>query len=168
MNITIRAMTLEDTAMVADLLQANSAIHHGGLFGEFPNAKVTGMYQSSLHSIIALDQSSSHPNNVAGVLFSFPVNSPSLPPIAQEINRRFPAISQNNWFYGPVCIAEHYRGQSLLIRLYQQMCQQNSGQAVAFINSDNIASLKAHQKIGMQKVAEFELLNKRWLVMCGE
>ncbi|MEI9696679.1 hypothetical protein V5094_01545 [Moellerella wisconsensis] len=55
MNITIRAMTLEDTAMVAELLQANSATHHGGLFGEFPNAKVARMYQSSLNSIIALD-----------------------------------------------------------------------------------------------------------------
>ncbi|MFN6884842.1 N-acetyltransferase, partial [Proteus mirabilis] len=98
---------------------------------------------------------------------SFPVSSFSLPPIAQEINRRFPSLTYHNWFYGPVCIDKSYRGKSLLTEIYQYICALQGGRPIAFINSENIRSLKAHQKLGMNIVENFQFQGKAWWVISG-
>lgn len=155
-------MTYKDINSVATLLQANSESQQGGLYGEYPQNKVEAMYQYSINTIIAINQ-----ENIVAVVFSFPVTSFSIPPIAQEINRRFPEITQNNWFYGPVCIDKTHRGKSLLKDLYQQICSLHGGHPIAFVNSENIRSLKAHQKLGMEIVKNIEFKGTSWWVIKG-
>lgn len=156
-------MTYKDINSVATLLQANSESQQGGLYGEYPQNKVEAMYQYSINTIVALNQ-----ENIVAVVFSFPVTSFSIPPIAQEINRRFPEITQNNWFYGPVCIDKSHRGKSLLKDLYQKICSLHGGHPIAFVNSENIRSLKAHQKLGMEIVKNIEFKGTSWWVIKGQ
>ncbi|UBH61035.1 N-acetyltransferase [Proteus vulgaris] len=163
MGYIFRKMVSKDISSVATLLQANSESQQGGLYGEYPQNKVEAMYQSSTNTIVALYQ-----NNIVAVVFSFPVTSFSIPPIAQEINRRFPEITQNNWFYGPVCIDKSHRGKSLLSDLYQQICTLHGGHPIAFVNNENIRSLKAHQKLGMEIVKTFEFNGTSWWVIKGQ
>lgn len=162
MHYIFRKMTYKDINSVATLLQANSESQQGGLYGEYPQNKVEAMYQYSINTIIAINQ-----ENIVAVVFSFPVTSFSIPPIAQEINRRFPEITQNNWFYGPVCIDKSHRGKSLLKDLYQQICSLHGGHPIAFVNSENIRSLKAHQKLGMEIVKNIEFKGTSWWVIKG-
>ncbi|MEQ5206763.1 MULTISPECIES: N-acetyltransferase [Proteus] len=162
MHYIFRKMTYKDINSVATLLQENSESQQGGLYGEYPQNKVEAMYQYSINTIIAINQ-----ENIVAVVFSFPVTSFSIPPIAQEINRRFPEITQNNWFYGPVCIDKSHRGKSLLKDLYQQICSLHGGHPIAFVNSENIRSLKAHQKLGMEIVKNIEFKGTSWWVIKG-
>ncbi|MDS0787772.1 N-acetyltransferase [Proteus vulgaris] len=163
MDYIFRKMTSKDISSVATLLQSNSESQQGGLYGEYPQNKVEAMYQSSTNTIVALNQ-----ENIVAVVFSFPVTSCSIPPIAQEINRRFPEITQNNWFYGPVCIDKSHRGKSLLSDLYQHICALYGGHPIAFVNGDNIRSLKAHQKLGMEIVKSIEFKGTSWWVIKGQ
>lgn len=156
-------MTAKDISAVALLLQKNSESQQGGLYGEYPLNKVEAMYQSSTSAVVAFYQ-----EKIVAVVFSFPVTSFSIPPVAQAINQRFPEITQNNWFYGPVCIDELHRGKSLLKDLYQQICSLHGGNPIAFINSENIRSLKAHQKLGMKLVKSFEFKDTSWWIIKGQ
>lgn len=163
MNYIFQKMTAKDISAVALLLQANSESQQGGLYGEYPLNKVEAMYQNSTNVIVALYQ-----ENIIAVVFSFPVTSFSIPPIAQAINQYFPEITQNNWFYGPVCIDKSHRGKSLLKNLYQQICSLHGGHPIAFVNSENIRSLKAHQKLGMEVVKNFEFKGTSWWIIKGQ
>lgn len=156
-------MTAKDISAVALLLQANSESQQGGLHGEYPLNRVEAMYQNSTNAIVALYQ-----ENIVAVVFSFPVTSFSIPPIAQAIHQRFPEITQNNWLYGPVCIDKSHRGKSLLKNLYQKICSLHGGHPIAFINCKNIRSLKAHQKLGMEIVKNFEFDGTSWWIVKGQ
>lgn len=149
MTMTIKLMTEQDLPRVAELLQANAASQNGGLLGEFPLEKVREMFTTSLSVVIAEQN-----GTIAGVVFSFPWNTNKLPPLVAYINQTFPDIVKNNWLYGPICIDQTFRGGTTLKSLFNGICAQNSGKAIAFINSDNARSLRAHEKLGMAAVAE--------------
>ena len=163
MDYSFRKMTYDDLHAVTHLLQANAESQQGGLHGEYPLNKVEAMYQSSTNAVVAIFN-----HNIVAVVFSFPVSSFSLPPIAQEIYRRFPNITQNNWFYGPVCIEKSHRGKMLLSDLYQSICALHGGHPIAFINERNTRSLAAHKKIGMYQAEKFEFQNQLWWIMIGQ
>ncbi|EMA3639645.1 N-acetyltransferase [Providencia stuartii] len=148
--IQYRLMEITDCEKVAQLLQINAQSQGGGLLGEYPLGKVKGMFASASHTVVAYEN-----GHIVGVVFSFSPHAKALPALAQYITQHFAPIIENNWFYGPVCIDTAYRGKSILKSLYDTICAKQTGQPVAFINSSNIHSLKAHQKLGMQKIAEF-------------
>lgn len=76
MTTTIDHMIENDLPQVAKLLQANTASQGGGLLGEFPLEKVSEMFNTSLSVIVARKG-----DIIAGVVFSFPLNTPELPPL---------------------------------------------------------------------------------------
>lgn len=162
MNIEYRLMTQADCFDVTQLLQANAQSQQGGLLGEYPFAKVSAMFANSGSTIIAHDE-----NKIAGVVFSFDIQSASLPPIALFIIEQYSAIIKNNWFYGPVCIDANYRGKNILKGLYNHICAYHTGKPIAFINADNTRSLAAHLKIGMNNVAQFEFQNMPYFLVIG-
>lgn len=150
MFIQYRLMDLTDSLKVAHLLQANAPSNHGELLGEFPLPKVKDMLMGSSGTIIAVAA-----QDVIGVVFSFRSSSATLPPLASFIIEQFPHLVKNNWFYGPVCINKEYRGKDILKTLYDKVCALNTGKPVAFINTKNLRSLAAHQKLDMSVVANF-------------
>ncbi len=150
MTITYELMTTSDCSAVAQLLQKSAQSKNGGLLGEFPLPKVETMFADSLSTIIARSET-----HIIGVVFSFNIQANSLPPIAHLIVKDYPSTMKNSWFYGPVCIDENFRGQSILEHLYNKIGTQNRGKPVAFINSDNMRSMNAHRKLGMKQVTQF-------------
>lgn len=69
---------------------------------------------------------------------------------------------------GPVCIDQSLRGQGVLEKLYEALYKELFGQydaAVVFVSKENPRSIKAHEKLGMQVVDEFEFGGKNYVIM---
>ena len=69
---------------------------------------------------------------------------------------------------GPVCIDQSLRGRGVLENLYQALYKELYGQynaAVVFVSKENPRSIKAHEKLGMGIVDEFDFKNKSYVIM---
>jgi predicted GNAT superfamily acetyltransferase len=77
-------------------------------------------------------------------------------PIVRAMLRKFPA-PPNCFIQGPVCVADSERGKGLAGLMFAEMHARLPGRAaITFIRSDNDASLRAHAKMGICRVGEFE------------
>ena len=148
---------LVSTAQAADidaitaLLQANSPSQGGSLTGEFSRDKVAAMADGASPVFVARRLVD---GPVVGVLFSASTATVQAPVVLSMLAAY--GGSGNAYVYGPVCIADSERGQGLLALLYAAMRAQHGGaEAVLFIRRDNIASLRAHARLGMREVAAF-------------
>lgn len=61
------------------------------------------------------------------------------------------------YVYGPIYVGASERGKGLAQSLFAQLRLQQPGrEGILFIREDNEASLKAHLRMGMNPVAEFQ------------
>lgn len=71
--------------------------------------------------------------------------------------------------YGPVCIEKNFRGQGVLVSLFEQICTQLSSKfevGVTFISTVNSRSYQAHvRKLGMTVVDEFDFTGKNYYTL---
>ena len=148
---------LVSTAQAADidaitaLLQANSPSQGGSLTGEFSRDKVAAMADGASPVFVARRLVD---GPVVGVLFSASTATVQAPVVLSMLAAY--GGNGNAYVYGPVCIEDSERGQGLLALLYAAMRAQHGGaEAVLFIRRDNIASLRAHARLGMREVAAF-------------
>ena len=92
---------------------------------------------------------------IVGYLVSSPLSVAADAPIIQAKLRAYPG-SGNPYNHGPVCIAKEERNQGLISRMFAALRERLRGrEGIAFVRSDNAASLAAHAKLGMRQVAEF-------------
>ncbi len=92
---------------------------------------------------------------VVGYVLSTSLAAKSHVPIVQAMLRSFPA-PPDCYLYGPVCVAETERGKGLAGVMFEELRAQLPGRtAMTFIRADNAPSLKAHRKMGMQKLGTF-------------
>ena len=76
-------------------------------------------------------------------------------PIIQAMLRTFPP-PPNCYLYGPVCVAETERGKGLAGAMFKELPTQMNGRpAMTFVIADNDSSLRAHDKMGMQRLGTF-------------
>ena len=71
---------------------------------------------------------------------------------------------------GPVCVDASLRGQGILEKLYACLYEMVAPQydlAIVFVSTTNPRSIKAHEKVGMQVVDEFEFNSRRLVIMAG-
>jgi len=69
--------------------------------------------------------------------------------------RTFPP-PPNCYLYGPVCVAETERGKGLAGAMFKELQTQMNGRpAMTFVIADNDSSLRAHDKMGMQRLGTF-------------
>lgn len=82
-------------------------------------------------------------------------------------NQQLSAI--NSFQYGPVCIDEAYRGQNVLIDLFELMrnhLKKRYPWGVTFINKLNKRSFNAHtNKLGLKVIDEFEFNNNQYYTL---
>jgi len=65
--------------------------------------------------------------------------------------------ADDSYVYGPVCVAAEERGQGLVAAIFATLRAELPGrEGILFIRTDNVASLRAHARMGMRRVAEFE------------
>lgn len=148
----IRIAESTDVDGVTTLLQANSPSRGGSLTGEFSREMVAKMISSS--PVVVAKRA----GEVVGVLISSTTDiADGSPPSVRAMLAAWPG-GANAYVYGPACIAGSERGQGLLAKLYAVMKTEHAGgEAVLFIRRDNIASMRAHEKLGMHEVASFIL-----------
>jgi RimJ/RimL family protein N-acetyltransferase len=89
-------------------------------------------------------------------------------PIVQAMLRQFPE-PPDCFIQGPVCVAESERGKGLAGLMFAEMRAQLPGRvAITFIHSDNAASLRAHKKMGMRVLGEFDNAGERYTALANE
>ncbi|WP_234449508.1 hypothetical protein [Morganella morganii] len=91
--ICYRQMVNTDCGQVAALLQENAQSRQGGLLGEYPLKKVENMFAHALKVVIAQDD-----DVIAGVVFSFPVQSAQISPVTAVISQQFGELLENTGF----------------------------------------------------------------------
>jgi predicted N-acetyltransferase YhbS len=75
--------------------------------------------------------------------------------IVQTMLQIFPP-SANCYLYGPVCVAEHERGNGLAGALFKVLETHMGGRPlITFVRADNEPSLQAHRKMGMRDLGPF-------------
>ena len=75
--------------------------------------------------------------------------------IIQTMLRDFPP-PPDCYLYGPICVAETERGKGLAGALFEVLQRHMAGRpAMTFIRADNIASRRAHRKMGMSELGTF-------------
>jgi predicted GNAT superfamily acetyltransferase len=140
-----------DFDAIVALLQKNAAGNGGALNGNYPPERVANMLdRATAYTLVAKRE-----GTVVGILFSALSAKHSPPVVSAMLDAWTPG--RECWLYGPVCIAANERGQGLLRPLYAAMRDHYGSKApVLFIQSNNILSLRAHQHLGMQEVAQFD------------
>jgi predicted GNAT superfamily acetyltransferase len=78
--------------------------------------------------------------------------------IIDKTLQAYPYADPDAYIYGPVCVSAHERGNRLAQRMFAKLLElEPNRQGVLFIRGDNQASLRAHSRMGMNKVAQFTL-----------
>lgn len=143
--------TEQSILAIATLLQANQASNGGALTGDFPAEKVAQMLQQGSPVISAWEG-----DQLEGVLFTAPASAAEHVPVLAAMRAAWPGRA-DDYLYGPVCIAASARGKGVLPQLYAELQRHVPGRAaVLFITEDNVASCRAHERLGMHAVAQFE------------
>jgi hypothetical protein len=151
LSVGLTPPTAENVAAVAALLQANQASSGGALTGDFPNEKVTQMLQQDSPVISAWEG-----EELQGVLFTAPASTAAHVPVLAAMRAAWPG-REDDYLYGPVCIAQSARGKGVLPQLYAALQRHLPGRAaVLFITDDNVTSRRAHERLGMRAVASFD------------
>ncbi len=66
------------------------------------------------------------------------------------------AGASDAYMYGPICVAAEERGKGLAQAMFSELRRLvPAREGILFIRSNNQASLRAHEKMGMRKVASF-------------
>jgi predicted GNAT superfamily acetyltransferase len=93
---------------------------------------------------------------VVGYLVSASRAATSDVPVIAAMLRAYPG-SDDAYVYGPVCVATEERGYGLAAAMFAALRAELPGiEGILFIRTDNVASLRAHARMGMHHVAEFE------------
>jgi ribosomal protein S18 acetylase RimI-like enzyme len=73
--------------------------------------------------------------------------------------------SHDAYIYGPICVDASFRGRGIAQAMFAELCRQIPGrEGILFIKAGNGPSLRAHEKMGMRKTAEFEYDGSMMLV----
>ncbi|NID14246.1 GNAT family N-acetyltransferase [Luteibacter yeojuensis] len=147
---------------ISALLQANAPSQGGSLTGEFPPDKVRKMIIGGMPVVVARRE-----GRVVGVLFSAATDAPA-PPVVRAMLDAWSGGS-GSYVYGPVCIADTERGRGLLPQLCAVLKKRLPGrEAILFIRTDNIASIRAHERLGMREVARFFFESSDFVVFSSD
>ena len=82
-----------------------------------------------------------------------------------------PLSEWNICIAGPVCVDASLRGQGVLDKLYSSFYDLAPPQyelAVVFVSVDNPRSIRAHEKVGMSVVGNFEFKGHQHVIMAGK
>ena len=95
---------------------------------------------------------------------------------SREVNADIPIVkamfnayhgAHDAYVYGPICVGEQERGKGLAQIMFAELRRLEPGrEGILFIRNDNEASLRAHLKMGMKKVASFEFNSFAYAVFC--
>ena len=118
-------------------------------------------------------------DRVVGYCLSLPTSMgaevPALVPMFEQLERcqyRGQPLAARRFFVGgQVCVDREHRGQRLLQRLYEHLAlclAPTHDLCVTEISSRNLVSLRAHEKMGFERVATYEGDNETWIIVAWD
>lgn len=162
-------LSLQSTNYIGNLSEEQRKT--GFLSAQF-TAEQTARIAEDLGTTVALVD-----HRIAGFLCAirrdFDTGSPVIAAMLGAYHRLFfqgaPLSAYTSYIYGPVCIADEYRGRGLLRGLYNAQRRDLAGRyeaGVAFVSRDNPHSLTAHvQGLGMAVAGEFAVNRNTYVVL---
>lgn len=158
-RVRVRRAGTADAGAVSNLLVENGVDRGGALVGnwELPEIEMRIARGDSIYMAEAGDR-------LLGVLVTEerdPVTNPRI----LAMLKAWPG-GAGAYVYGPVCVDPAARGQGVLAKLYEQLVRDRpDGEAILFIRASNELSLKAHLRLGLREVAQFELAGQQYRVL---
>jgi L-amino acid N-acyltransferase YncA len=145
----ITLATKDDIDGVLDLQERNLSPRGGTLSARFPRVWFEAAI-AVLPVIVARRD-----GRVVGYLVSSPLTVHTDVPVVQAMLRAYRGAS-DAYVYGPICVDEAERGRGLAGAMFAALRARLPGrEGILFIRRDNVASLRAHARMGMREVAEF-------------
>ena len=142
--------TKDDIAGILELQDANQPDRGGMLSARLPRERLEAALLD-LPLLVARRE-----GRIVGYLMSFSLSAQTAAiPIVKGMLKVYSG-GPNTYIYGPICIAEDERGNGLAAALFAELWARVSGrECVTFIRADNVASLRAHAKMGMRVVGRY-------------
>lgn len=148
---TIGIATEADLDGILQLQAANQTARGGQLAAELPRARIAEM-MASMPLVVA-----KRAGRVVGFLMTTTRSMNADLPVLRAMFEAY-AGAPDAYVYGPICVDPAERGKGLAAAMFSALRKLEPGrEGVLFIRSDNQASLRAHQHMGMQEVARFAL-----------
>jgi L-amino acid N-acyltransferase YncA len=142
--------TPEDIPSILTLQEENLPHRGGSLSVRLPADWFAGVMEEMPLVVARRD------GKVVGYVVATPLEAQLHIPIVQAMVAQYPA-PPGCFIQGPVCVAASERGKGLIGLLFAEMRARLPGRAtVTFIRSDNAASLRAHEKVGICALGEFD------------
>ena len=150
MAVEIARATRADIDGILALQEANRPERGGLLSARLPRA----WFEAALEDmpiIVARREMA-----VVGYLVSASRSAVAGVPVIAAMLRAYPGAA-DAYVYGPVCVAVTERGQGLAGAMAVALRSMVPGrEGILFIRTDNVASLRAHARMGMRRAAEFD------------
>lgn len=149
-EVSIGRASEADLDGILALQLANQREHGGTLSANFPRSKILAMMQE-MPLIVAR-----HGNQVIGFLMTSSRAMSDDVPIIRSMLEAYPG-TDDAYVYGPICISAEERGKGLAQAMFAELRRiEPAREGILFVRRDNKASLRAHAKMEMKEVAEFE------------
>jgi L-amino acid N-acyltransferase YncA len=168
----VRRAQSEDLAGVVDLQDRNlyqnvSEKERGGGFlsNRFSEEQFAAI-NADVSVVVALEDS-----RVVGFLCGSDMKAMADNPLVKSmISADSGALSfETTCLGGPVCVDESQRGKGVMAKLYDSLVSQLHGtrykDIAVFISDVNVASIKAHEKVGFAVVNTFKHADKTYLTL---
>jgi predicted GNAT superfamily acetyltransferase len=145
----IRASEHDLDGIVA-LQAANQPEHGGTLSANLPHSRIAAMMRDMPLIVARRDK------QITGYLLTSSRAMNADVPIISAMLAAYPGTA-DAYVYGPICVSAAERGKGLAQAMFAELKRWvPSREGILFIRRDNTPSLRAHAKMGMREVAEFE------------
>jgi L-amino acid N-acyltransferase YncA len=144
---------------IVELQAANQPDRGGMLSASISRVKIAEMMREMPLIVARRDKS------VVGFLMTGSRAMAAEVPIVNAMLAVYPGTS-DAYVYGPVCVAAAERGTGLAQAMFAELRRLlPAREGILFIRSDNLASLRAHEKMGMNEVGRFEFAGSKFSVL---
>lgn len=153
--IEIKVATETDLGGVLKLQSENQTSRGGTLSGELDVNQIKEMMMDMPQIVTTMN------DQIVGFLLttSQSVHRKRNIPIVDAMFASY-AGSEDSYIYGPVCVSSTQRGKGLAQLMFNELLRQEPNrEGILFIKSDNEASFRAHEKMGIHKVSSFHFNN---------
>jgi predicted GNAT superfamily acetyltransferase len=145
----IRQASEADLDGIVELQAANQADRGGSLSASLPRSRIAEMMRE-MPLIVAR-----RGGRITGFLMTGTRAMATDIPIVSAMFAAYAGAS-DAYVYGPICVAAEERGNGLAQAMFSELRRLVPGrEGILFIRRDNLASLRAHEKMGMREVASF-------------
>ena len=155
-NIIIKIANSIDLEGIVKLQSENQKSQGGTLSGELNINQIEEMMKDMPQIVAYVNQ------EIVGFLLttSQAVHKKRNVPIVDAMFKSYQG-NIDSYIYGPVCVSKTQRGNGVAQLMFKELLlQEPNREGILFIENDNEASLRAHEKMGIKKVGHFNFNNK--------